>query len=75
MSDSRVHKQYFGKGLRAKTESLRLESEACQKKIDSQLREVIVELDSMAEDYASSTRLLFEAHLYATGYHNPKSRG
>jgi hypothetical protein len=75
MPDGRVHKQYFGKGLRAEMESLRLELKAHKKQKDSQLGEVLVELDSMAEDYASSTRLLFEAQLYAAGYHNPKSRG
>ena len=75
MPDGRVHKQYLGNGLRAEMESLRLESKAFQKQIDSQLRQRIAELESMAEDYASSTRLLLDAHLYATGYHNPKSRG
>ncbi|TWU18875.1 hypothetical protein [Allorhodopirellula heiligendammensis] len=75
MPDGRVHKQYLGNGLRAEMESLRLESKAFQKQVDSQLRDRIVELDSMAEDYASSTLLLLEAHLYAAGYHDPKRRG
>ena len=70
-----VRKIYLGRGLRAEIESMRLELKARQKQKNSQLREVLVELDAMAEDYASSTRLLFEAHLHAAGFHNPKKRG
>tara|TARA_B110000495_G_C22889992_1_gene519077 strand:- start:22 stop:966 length:945 start_codon:yes stop_codon:yes gene_type:complete len=71
----RIRKEYFGKGLRAEVESIRLEQKARQRQEDTQRKVVLAELDSMAEEYASSARFLVEAHLYAAGYHNPKSRG
>jgi hypothetical protein len=73
--DGRVQKKYFGKGLRAKIESIRLETKARDRRRDAQLKAVLDELESIAADYASSIRLLFESQLYAAGYHNPKSRG
>ena len=75
LPDGRVHKQYLGRGLRAEVESMRLEQKARKKQQDSKLKAALAELESMAEDYASSTRLLFEAQLHAAGYHNPQSRG
>ena len=70
-----MQKQYLGNGLRAEVESMRLEQKARKKQHDSKLKAALAELESMAEDYASSTRLLFEAHLHAAGFHNPQSRG
>ncbi|MDC0295596.1 hypothetical protein OAL35_01950 [bacterium] len=75
LPDGRVHKQYLGNSLRAEVESMRLEQKARKKQQDSRLKATLYELESMAEEYASATRVLFEAHLFAAGYHNPKSRG
>ena len=75
LPDGRIHKEYFGKGLRAEVESMRLEQKARQRQEDTQRKIVSDELESMAEEYASATWTLFEYHLYAAGYHNPKSRG
>ena len=69
-----MHKEYLGNGLRAEVESMRLEQKARKKQHDSKLKAALAELESMAENYASSTRLLFEAHLFAAGFHSPQSR-
>lgn len=62
-SDGGVRKRYLGTGLLAEVESIRLE------------RKTILELESMTTDYARSARITVDAHLYAAGFHNPKSRG
>jgi hypothetical protein len=74
-ADGRVRKRYFGKGLLAEVESLRLEWEASRRQRELQERKTILELESMTTDYANSTRITVEAHLYAAGFHNPNSRG
>ena len=74
-ADGRVRKRYFGNGLLAEVESLRLEWKASLRRRELQERKTILELESMTTDYANSTRITVEAHLYATGFHNPNSRG
>jgi len=74
-ADGRVHKRYFGKGLLAEVESLRLEWKASRRQLELQERKTILDLESMTTDYAKSTRITVEAHLYAAGFHSPSSRG
>ena len=74
-ADGRVHKRYFGKGLLAEVESLRLEWKASRRQLELQERKTILDLESMTTDYAKSTRITVEAHLYAAGFHSPNSRG
>jgi len=75
LPDGRIRKEYFGKGIRAEVEAMRLEQKARQRQEDTQRKIELEKLETLAEEYASTTRVLFEAHLFAAGYHNPKSRG
>jgi len=73
--DGSVGRKYFGYGLRAHVESLRLELKAAQKLRDSQLRQLFRDLDSVAADHARAAHSLCEATLIAAGFHNSGSRG
>ena len=75
LPDGRVHKEYYGKGLRAEVESMRLELKAHKREEEQTRRSKCSYLDSLADECMRSFLQLFEAHLYAAGYHNPKSRG
>ena len=52
LPDGRIHKEYFGKGLRAEVEAMRLEQRDRQRQEDTQRNVVLDELNSMAEEYA-----------------------
>ena len=73
--DGRVHKQYFGKGLWAEVESMRLELKLREREQEKIRRSEFESLDSLADECMRAFMQLFEAHLFAAGYHNPKSRG
>ena len=73
--DGRVHKQYFGKGPRAEVESMRLDFKVREREQEKIRRSKFESLDSLADECMKAFMQLFEAHLYAAGYHNPKSRG
>ena len=75
LPDGRVHKQYFGRGLRAEAEAIEMERKAYEREQEKILRSKFHYLDSLAADHAESCLQMLEAHLYAAGYHNPKSRG
>ncbi len=75
LPDGRVHKQYFGRGLRAEAEAIELERKTYEREQEKILRSKFHYLDSLAADQAESCLQMLEAHLYAAGYHNPKSRG
>ena len=75
LPDGRVHKQYYGKGLRAEVESMRLELKARKREEEQTRQSKFHYLDLLADECMRSFLQLFEAHLYAAGYHNPKSRG
>ncbi len=74
-SDGGVRKRYLGTGLLAEVESIRLERKASLRQRQLRERKTILELESMTADYAQSVRITVDAHLYAAGFHNPKSRG
>lgn len=73
--DGGVRKRYLGKGLLAEVESIRLERKASLRQRQLRERKTILELESMTTDYAKSARITVDAHLYAAGFHNPRSRG
>lgn len=73
--DGRVHKQYFGKGPRAEVESMRLDFKVREREQEKIRRSKFESLDSLADECMRAFMQLFEAHLFAAGYHNPKSRG
>ena len=75
LPDGRVHKQYFGKGPRAEVESMRLEFKVREREQEKIRRSKFESLDSLADECMTAFVQLFEAHLFAAGYHNPKSRG
>ena len=75
LPDGRVHKQYFGKGPRAEVESMRLELKLREREQEKIRRIEFESLDSLADECMKAFMQLFEAHLFAAGYHNPKSRG
>ena len=73
--DGQVHKEYYGKGLRAEVESMRLELNVRKREQEKTRRSKFEYLDSLADECMTSFMQLFEAHLCTAGYHNPKSRG
>ena len=70
-----MRKQYCGNGFLAHAEWMRLALKREDKKREQRIKDEFLYLDSIAESYAQSTRLLMEAQLYAVGFHNPKCRG
>ena len=75
LPDGRVHKQYFGRGLRAEAEAIKMERKARQRDQERIRKSKLHNLDLLAGECMKAFMLLLEAHLYAAGYHNPKSRG
>jgi len=75
LPDGRVRRQYCGNGFLAHAEWMRLVLKREDKKREQRIKDEFLYLDSIAESYAQSTRLLMEAQLYAAGFHNPKCRG
>jgi hypothetical protein len=73
--DGGVRKRYLGNGLLAEVESIRLERKVSLRQQRLLERKTILELESMTTDYAQSARITVDAHFYAAGFHNPKSRG
>lgn len=74
-ADGSVRKRYCGRGMLAEVESIRLEWKACLRQCELQERKTILDLESMTQSYAESTRTTVEAHFFADGFHNPTSRG
>ncbi len=75
LPDGRVHKQYFGRGLRAEAEAIEMERKARERDQERIRRSKLHNLDLLARECMKAFMLILEAHLYAAGYHNPKSRG
>ena len=75
LPDGRVHKQYFGRGLRAEAKAIEMERKASERDQERIRRSKLHSLDLLAGECMKAFMLLLEAHLYAAGYHNPKSRG
>jgi hypothetical protein len=73
--DGKVQKQYIGRGLGAALESVRLDLKRVKKQRQEATLKELFKLESMAADYSNAINVMFEAHLYAAGYHNPKGRG
>ncbi len=75
LPDGRVRKKYFGKGHSAEVEATRLEFKAFFRQQENQQYQRLRELEALSKECMTSIQTLFEAQLYAAGFHNPKSRG
>ena len=75
LSDGRVRKKYFGKGHSAEVESSRLVFKYFFRWQEKKQREHFSAIEAMSNECMASIETLFEAQMYAAGFHNPKSRG
>ena len=73
--DGSVRKRYLGNGMRAEVESIRLELDQERRARRAQERQEAAELGRLTDEAAQSSLTLLEAHYYAAGLYNPKSRG
>ena len=75
LSDGGVRKRYFGNGLLAEVESLRLERQQAQRDALVQEKQFTASVDLLLAQHVQSTSDLVDASLLVAGFHNPKSRG
>lgn len=74
-SDGRVRKRYFGNGLQAEVEAMRLERKQTQRAVLVREKQLTASVDVLLSQHVQSTRDLVDASLLVAGFHNPKSRG
>ena len=75
LSDGRIRKQYFGSGLQAEIESIRLER---KKDIQRRIREEkqqVAAAESQLKQYVRSTNDVVQALMLTQGFTNERSRG
>ena len=75
LSDGRVRKKYFGKGLLAEIESLRLENRAVASHQLAAERQRIAAAESLLKQHLRSTKDLTHALMISIGFTNERSRG
>ncbi len=75
LPDGRVRKRYFGNGLRAEVESMRLEKKQAQHAALVREKQLTASVDSLLAQHVQSTSELVDASLLVAGFHNPKLRG
>ena len=75
LPDGRVGKQYYGQGLLAEIESIRLEKLHADRLMLKQEKARFFAADLQVQTHFKLVDELCSATLIASGYYNPKSRG
>jgi len=75
LSDGRVRKKYFGKGLLAEIESLRLENRAVASHQLAAERQLTATAESLLKQHLCSTKDVTHALMISIGFTNERSRG
>ena len=75
LPDGRIRKKYFGKGMLAEIESLRLENRAVAKRQLAAERQQIAAAESLLKQHLRSTKDLTHALMLSIGYTNERYRG
>jgi len=75
LPDGRIRKKYFGKGMLAEIESLRLEKTALARRQLAVERELTAAAESLLKQHLRSTKDLSHALMLSIGFNNERSRG
>ncbi len=75
LPDGRIRKKYFGKGMLAEIESLRLEKKAVVRRQLAAERQQTAAAESLLKQHLCSTRDLTHALMISIGFTNERSRG